>query len=68
MQAYGFNSGWANNCGTQLFTLGWVPCEEEVTSENPGGAKGYSSFRPLKGARDDDEILMMIARSIYQIL
>ena len=37
-----FNSGWANNCGVELFTLGWVRCEiskgggaEEVLKKLP---------------------------------
>ena len=21
------NSGWGNNCGVELFTIGWVPCD-----------------------------------------
>ena len=21
-----FNAGWANSCGQELFTLGWIPC------------------------------------------
>lgn len=24
------NSGWANNCGVQLFTIGWVPCDVAI--------------------------------------
>ena len=23
-------SGWANNCGVELFTVGWVPCDQAV--------------------------------------
>lgn len=29
------NSGWANNCGIELFTIGWVKCPE--AEERPSG-------------------------------
>lgn len=29
------NSGWANNCGVQQFTLGWVSCDHQVRGGKP---------------------------------
>jgi hypothetical protein len=29
-----FNSGWANSCGTELFTLGWVKCAVVVVKKS----------------------------------
>jgi len=36
------NAGWANNCGKELFTIGWVPCavEQPVTPPTGGGGRG----------------------------
>ena len=52
-----FASGWANNCGTELFTIGWVPCETDVI----GGGSSKSSDRIYNQARrEDDEILLII--------
>ena len=29
------NSGWANNCGKELFTLGWIPCDIVEPPDTP---------------------------------
>jgi len=28
---WGVNTGWANSCGDELFTLGWIQCDQEPT-------------------------------------
>jgi hypothetical protein len=71
MSFYGVNSGWANSCGTQLFTIGWVPCE----ARRPGGAHSSGGHGavirvPLKDIQlydDDAELaaLAMIAIEAY---
>jgi len=44
-------SGWANNCGTELFTLGWVQCEVVVvTAKVAPDSSGYdeAAIRSLR--------------------
>jgi len=47
-----YRSGWANSCGIELFTHGWVSCEqaiETLTQEYGGGQfnSGYLVFQPV---------------------
>ena len=39
-------TGWANNCGVELFTHGWVTCEQalETLSQDYGGKQFNSNF------------------------
>lgn len=52
-------SGWANNCGTQLFTIGWVPCVTEEIPQQGGGLGGLHprariKYGHLRGAQSAD--------------
>ena len=45
------NAGWANNCGQELFTIGWVPCDVAPPVVVPpqgdiGGGGGRRNERP----------------------
>lgn len=43
-------NGWANNCGTELFTLGWVQCETQpaVRPTTQPGAHWKHLWRPVR--------------------
>jgi len=59
------NSGWANDCGKELFTIGWVTCDivEPIEKKKIGGGTNFS-YAPsrLKEQllREDEEILAVI--------
>jgi len=47
-----FGSGWVNDCGNELFTLGWVTCEQalETLTQDYGGRQfnsNYLVFQPV---------------------
>ena len=46
----GVNSGWVNNCGTELFTLGWVQCETQPATRpaTQPGAHWKHLWRPVR--------------------
>jgi hypothetical protein len=39
-------AGWANKCGKQLFTIGWVPCVVLVAETEFGGNQ-FLIFKPI---------------------
>lgn len=49
------NSGWANKCGKELFTLGWVPCDRRKGS---GGEEPDKLH--LRLLQEDEDILAVI--------
>ena len=68
-----FASGWANNCGTELFTIGWVPCETPtVPVTNPTdvgrGSGPTDGIRRLPGynKHHQDNILETRRKRILQ--
>lgn len=42
----GVNAGWANNCGIQLFTVGWVECPTPDVPPVGGGRSSGPSVGP----------------------
>lgn len=49
------NAGWANNCGTELFTIGWVPCDTDQPgggSARPSTARRHTILPPARPATD----------------
>ena len=45
-----FNAGWANNCGIELFSLGWITCEQALETLTQGGKQfknNYLVFQPV---------------------
>lgn len=61
------NSGFANNCGIELFTIGWVPCDKG------GSPASYEYITPgvvgkrEKQIREEDEIAAMIAMAFVEM-
>ena len=61
-------SGWVNNCGKELFTLGWVTCVAVVEKKDgSGGArskeiKGYNltAAQIDQMKREDEELVAII--------
>ena len=64
--AGGVNSGWANNCGVELFTVGWVQCPQD-TGKRPG-YHGVDLAGQYAQAWREDEELLMIARLFVEII
>ncbi len=61
--------GWANNCGKELFTLGWVTCTIyvfESEDDETGGKRGYATTGRLNQAqlaqiqREDEELIAIV--------
>jgi hypothetical protein len=45
------SAGWANSCGKELFTIGWVPCAVDApASPSTGGGRGSG---PTNGIRPE---------------
>lgn len=67
-------SGWANNCGTELFTHGWVTCLVVLKKKGGGGAravevKGYQvTAKQLAQIKREDEELVTIITMIGEYL
>lgn len=65
-------SGWANQCGKEIFTLGWVGCEQPQVVDVPNVVKsGRSSYYfPAENVQQkhNDDFLLVIAQSIFQII
>lgn len=66
----GINSGWANNCGTELFTLGWVQCGTTTVEERRAG--GYDAFRGhdsylVQAMREDEEVIILF-KSFIEVI
>lgn len=60
-------AGWANNCGKQLFTIGWVPCD--FGREHVGGYdKFWGPDEFMSQVYREDEELLMIARAFVEII
>lgn len=50
--------GWANSCGVELYTHGWVTCEKLLNTlieENPGGSQFYNNFIVFQPVRKELE-------------
>jgi hypothetical protein len=59
-------SGWANNCGNELFTVGWVTCA--VAPEDPYAVNHtYSGVSFSQALREDEEVIMM-CRMLLEIM
>lgn len=43
------NSGWANDCGIELFAIGWIPCGRGFDSYRIIGAFEQDSAIPFQG-------------------
>jgi hypothetical protein len=61
------NAGWANNCGIELFTIGWVQCPSgEAPAVGGGESKGHWIEAPGRGRTyelaqyEDEEIIAVL--------
>ena len=61
-----YKSGWANNCGVELFTHGWVKCQSVVVEITPD--EYYPSGGYLERKLPDQDIDEQIARDDMDIL
>ena len=59
------NAGWANNCGKELFTIGWVPCGDVDT----GSRQYIDPYRDYanQAIREDEEFLVLL-RAIIKVI
>ena len=49
------NAGWANNCGVQLFTIGWVPCPTAEEEQPSGGYEYWIRYEQEYYRRKEEE-------------
>ena len=67
-------SGWANNCGVELFTNGWILCSTsgvEVIEAQPGGGSSKHKPKPslhAQALREDKEIVEIIQAFITRLM
>ena len=59
------NSGWANNCGVELFTVGWVECP---STRRKGGPTHDTYVDYSEQIAREDEELLLIASSLTKVL
>ena len=62
------NAGWANNCGKELFTIGWVRCPSDDLG---GGGSSKGKRRPwteAPGLGSNYEIAMYEDEEIAAVL
>jgi hypothetical protein len=55
--------GWANSCGKELFTIGWIPCAVVESTTTPGATgrrKSQLKRRHELAMREDDELIAII--------
>lgn len=57
-------NGWANNCGAELFTLGWVQCVDTPVAD-PFEEGTYDGVRVTL---QEDEELLMICTAFIEII
>lgn len=55
-------SGWANNCGIELFTHGWVQCPDDDQKELHPHVRFHQ-----QAMREDEEMLLLFASFIEVI-
>ena len=56
------NSGWANDCGVELFTIGWVECP----STRRRGGPTHDNYVDLLDQEDDE--LLLIASTLTKVI
>lgn len=52
--------GWPNSCPKELFTLGWIRCDDEFKKKSGAGDYGGISY-----VKEDDEIIAIITAFLF---